>query len=63
MTRRAVDQAAIVNRWRSIADMLAEAVQRLLDAPTSGAGSFAERQAVEIDAIDALAKYKEGVDA
>ena len=63
MTKHVADQHQIIERWRTVADGLSGAVERLLDAPTSGAGSFAERQGIEAGAIEALRIYQEALDA
>lgn len=63
MTKHVADQHAVIDRWRTVADGLAGAVERLLDAPTAGKGSFAERQGIEAGAIEALRIYQEAIDA
>jgi hypothetical protein len=54
MTRRAADQHAVVNRWHSVADDLAGAVQHALDIENvSGLHVDRERLA------EALRRYEE----
>jgi benzoyl-CoA reductase/2-hydroxyglutaryl-CoA dehydratase subunit BcrC/BadD/HgdB len=48
MTRRAADQHAVVNRWHSVADDLAGAIERALDEQV-------DRDRLE----DALRRYEE----
>lgn len=61
MTRRAADQAAVVNRWREVADVLARSLEDLLD--TSPDATMSSRCAAEHGAIEALTVYKEALDA